>query len=129
MFFTYTQNNPGGRFVNNDRLCEFVIIEAGNARGADVIAEDLGIYFNGCSTGADCHCCGDRWDSAVDWDDLGTKEPILYGLDPASYRTIFGPEGIVYCRVYYANGLVAEHIKKPQEFRSLPDGVDRLSEL
>jgi hypothetical protein len=83
MFYTFTQNNSGGYFKGP----EYVIVEADSASEANYIAlnhTDSPIYFNGCRTGNDCSCCGDRW-SAV-WEDCGTCTPEIYGdADIESY--------------------------------------------
>jgi hypothetical protein len=60
-FYVFNQNNSGGSFESNDKLCHRVIIEADNVDDAVRIAENMGIYFNGCDEGMDCPCCGDRW--------------------------------------------------------------------
>ena len=61
MFFTYRQNNSGGYFYGN----LLVIVEADSYKEADRIAEADGeVYFNGCTRGHDCPCCGDRWYSS-----------------------------------------------------------------
>ena len=81
MFYTYTQNNTGGRFVNNDQVCHFVIVEADSAGEADCRALEMGLYFDGAG---DCECCGNRW--YEQWDDSsGTAEPTLYGHPPQEY--------------------------------------------
>jgi hypothetical protein len=61
MWFKFNQNNSGGKFTYSKNLADHVWIEADNPRHANIIAEDLGIYFDGCDTGRDCPCCGDRW--------------------------------------------------------------------
>jgi hypothetical protein len=61
MYYKYTQNNSGGSFITNDKVAETVIIEAHSPLEANAIAEEIGIYFDGCATGEDCSCCGDRW--------------------------------------------------------------------
>ncbi len=63
MFYHYSQNNSGGRFVYcPDRgISHHVIIEAVSDRAANIIAEDIGLYFDG---EGDCTCCGDRWSAA-----------------------------------------------------------------
>lgn len=71
MFFEYRQNNSGGSFVINDTLTVVVVIEAPTAGMADGRAKELGIYFDGCDTGEDCPCCGDRWYPAYD----GIEDP------------------------------------------------------
>ena len=61
MFFEFTQNNSGGSFQVDDKICHRLIIEADSEREATWKAEELGVYFNGCENGQDCPCCGDRW--------------------------------------------------------------------
>lgn len=77
-FYNFSQNNSGGSFTVNDKLCNNVVIEATSAEEANDIAENLGIYFNGCNTGNDCSCCGDRWyprneSDKIDIDEINTK--------------------------------------------------------
>lgn len=69
-WYSFRQNNSGGSFYYDDNLGIEVFIEATSTREANSRAEDLGIYFNGCSeyidddgewSGRDCPCCGDRW--------------------------------------------------------------------
>lgn len=64
MWYMYYQNNPGGRFHEDDYVGHVVMIEAGSYRSADDIAEQIGIYFDGVNDGRDCSCCGDRWGRA-----------------------------------------------------------------
>lgn len=62
-FFEYVQNNSGGSWFlsEGNGIGHVVWIEAADAKSADGIAEDLGLYFDGCDTERDCNCCGDRW--------------------------------------------------------------------
>lgn len=60
-FYEFTQNNTGGVFEINDKVCHRLFIEANSADEANEIAKGLGVYFDGCSKGLDCSCCGDRW--------------------------------------------------------------------
>ena len=78
-FFTFNQNNSGGHFheSKHDGICEHVIIEAHDAKEANARAEEIGLYFDGCETGSDCECCGDRWFRVDDYD--GNVEPLIYG--------------------------------------------------
>jgi hypothetical protein len=91
MFFTFSQNNSFGTFVEDDNLDEFVIIEAESADEANHIAESIGIYFNGVEKGFDCPCCGDRWYEISNGDD-GKEKPEIYG----SYDYI----------IHYKNGTI-----------------------
>lgn len=79
MFYHFSQNNSGGNFHFNEEkgITHHVIIEADNTSEANAIAEEIGIYFDGCSTGRDCECCGNRWYSACDWDKKDF--PHVYG--------------------------------------------------
>lgn len=60
-YWGFDQNNSGGSFVNDDKLCHRVFIEAYSEEEACDKGENLGMYFNGCEDGSDCPCCGDRW--------------------------------------------------------------------
>lgn len=103
MFYHYSQNNSGGVF------CEpagEVIVEADSRDEANDIAVEYGVYFNGCATGYDCSCCGDRWYEP--WEDEGTDKPEIYGEDPRKNDFYSGIErdGIVNCMIIYKNGLI-----------------------
>lgn len=75
-FYTYGQNNSGGSFIidKSKGIGYYVIIEALNEEQATSIAEDIGLYFDGCSDGIDCDCCGDRWYSPNE-----SESPEIYG--------------------------------------------------
>lgn len=62
-FFEFCQNNSGGGFTfdASSGISHIVIVEADDTQDAVDRAESIGLYFNGCSTGQDCSCCGDRW--------------------------------------------------------------------
>jgi len=63
-FYEFEQNNSGGSFVVNERICHRIIIEAETEQQAIQKAEQLGCYWNGVEEGLDCPCCGDRWYSS-----------------------------------------------------------------
>ena len=79
MFYHFKQNNSGGSFSfgENKGITHHVVIEADNASDANAIAGEIGIYFDGCSTGRDCNCCGDRWGEV--WESDGEEVPSIYG--------------------------------------------------
>lgn len=60
-WYEFNQNNSGGSFVVDDRLCHRVFIEADSVEAATDKALSLGVYFDGARDGRDCPCCGDRW--------------------------------------------------------------------
>lgn len=64
-FYRFDQNNVGGGYIGHQQ----VFIQAESAEQANAIAVQNGIYFDGCQSGIDCRCCGDRWSRAWDWED------------------------------------------------------------
>lgn len=79
IYFHYRQNNSGGAFIEDAKsgISVNVIIEAADADDANRRAKTIGLYFDGCYTGIDCPCCGDRWIAA--WEGKGTSEPTIFG--------------------------------------------------
>lgn len=61
MFYEFDQNNSGGKYHSDDKLCHRLIIEADSLEEAEEKAFDMGVYYDGCNDGRDCPCCGDRW--------------------------------------------------------------------
>jgi hypothetical protein len=77
-FYEISQNNTGGSFITDDKLCHRLFIEAESSDEAVSIAEDLGCYWDGCDTGNDCPCCGDRWyrpwsSDGIDLEEMNTE--------------------------------------------------------
>lgn len=89
-FFHFPQNNSGGTFDfdEEDGLTHHVVIEAVDAPHANHILERIGGYFNGCSTGQDCDCCGDRWCPVDELD--ADSEPRVYGTLVADMKFPYG---------------------------------------
>ena len=85
MFYYFNQNNSGGsfRFDESEGITHHVVIEANNASDANKDAEEIGIYFNGCRTGRDCDCCGDRWCKVSEYD--GEEFPHVYGTSAQDF--------------------------------------------
>ena len=110
-FYCYNQNNSGGSFILDESVSHFVIIEAYSAKEANAKAEDVGIYFDGCSTGQDCRCCGDRW--YAPWSDNGDATPMIYAKDPLKYKDDFCRDGDTYCIVYMLDGGKKIYRKQP----------------
>lgn len=87
MFFTYAQNNSGGSFDYDvdAGIAQYVIIEADNVSDANAKALNIGLYFEGCDSGIDCSCCGDRWYEP--WgEDSGTQYPSIYDYNATNER-------------------------------------------
>ena len=74
-FYQFDQNNSGGSFDSDSKLCHRIIIEATSEKEAERKAEELGCYFNGVESGNDCPCCGDRWGSAdeIDFEKINSR--------------------------------------------------------
>lgn len=102
-YFHFSQNNSGGSFYINDEVAYHVIIQAHSAENANEIALDIGIYFDGCSSGRDCDCCGDRWSSQW-YDEIGDETPLIYGDDPVTFNDMFTKPGEPVCYVYHYDG-------------------------
>jgi len=100
-FYTYRQNNSGGRFTISEKegISEYVIIEAINAEHSNTRAEEIGLYFDGCETGNDCSCCGDRWHRADE--SYGSDVPSIYGKPLADMEKSYFQEC---CFVHYLDG-------------------------
>lgn len=77
-WFLFSQNNSGGRFDfdEDEGITHHVVIEAKDAWLANQRAQHMGIYFDGCDSGRDCSCCGDRWDEVSG---EGDDVPKVYG--------------------------------------------------
>lgn len=105
MFYIYNQNNSGGKFIIDDSVGQYVIIEADSAEQADDEAQvRAGIYFDGCETGPDCPCCGDRWYRQFKGD--GTEKPMIYGKTIEEFKKdpgFFGVRQMV-IHIYYQDG-------------------------
>jgi hypothetical protein len=113
-FFLFRQNNSGGSFVINDNVAHSVIIEAYSPKEADARAEAIGVYFDGCMTGRDCDCCGDRWSSQWGNED-GTDTPLIYGEEIGSHDEFFAKEGQPVCHVYHLDGSKTTYRKAKKE--------------
>ncbi len=114
-FYLYDQNNPGGFFHENEKLCRKVIIEADLESEANKKAESLGIYFNGVRDGIDRSCCGDRWYSPTEinfphigWDNEVFQDITEYVNDLQKYSSCAFMK--INARIFYKNGDVQEFI-------------------
>lgn len=105
-FYTFRQNNSGGAFIvsKKDGISVHVIIEALNADDANTRAEEIGLYFDGCSKSMDCSCCGDRWRRTDESD--GYDVPCIYG------EPITNTENADYAENCYVHYLEGEFFEK-----------------
>lgn len=88
LFFTFRQSNPGGFY--QDEMPNYLIVEAPSSDFANFAAEKQGVYFDGCQTGQDCPCCGNRWGRVYSGD--GTDNPQIYGEKVELDQTVYNDE-------------------------------------
>ena len=107
-WYEFTQNNSGGSFVVDDKVCHRIYIEADNFGKAVSIAESLGCYWNGVEKGIDCPCCGDRWSKwnnhPISFEKNNSKSIEEYAQKMSNKYGWTYPDA----RIYYKNGDVKE---------------------
>lgn len=109
MFYLFRQNNSGGTFEVDDKICRQLFVEADTEDDAIYKAEELGCYWNGVAKGLDCPCCGDRWypnPNTILLDEYATAEE--YAQLMADEYGWTSPDA----RIYYKDGRVKEIYKK-----------------
>lgn len=119
-WYEFKQNNSGGNFVVDDKVCHRIYIEAEDFREAVIIAESLGCYWNGVKKGIDCPCCGDRWskwdNQPIDFDDNNSKSIEEYAQKMSNEYGWTYPDA----RIYYKNGdskeIFSNMVSKPYIF-------------
>lgn len=79
-WYCYDQNNSGGSFR---KPAVHMFVEAESWVEADERAVTVGVYFDGCSDGRDCSCCGDRWYSSEY--QKASDAPTVYGAPAVSF--------------------------------------------
>lgn len=115
-FYHYGQNNSGGSHIVNNKVAKNVYIEAENVEQANEIALSIGIYFDGCSKGMDCSCCGDRWHAP--YSAIETPKEFIEELQSAyRYAYSFKDEKDVFAIIYMQHG-VRYTIRKSGVYRS-----------
>lgn len=116
-FYHFDQNNSGGSFRENEDVTKHVFIEAHSAEEANLLADNFGIYFDGCDMGVDCSCCGDRWhpvredapitlnrDSPTMWQNNGTPDGHYVDVHEV-FKDGFSTD----CIIHFLNG-TKEHV-------------------
>jgi hypothetical protein len=88
MFYKFQQNNSGGSFDVNDKLCHVMIIEADTEAEAVNKAEEFGCYWDGVDRGIDCPCCGDRWSKSY-LDPIDVERYTTTGMPVSVYHNIY----------------------------------------
>lgn len=101
-FYTYDQNNSGGRFRGP---AEYVIVQADNSTDANELAEGMGVYFDASN---DCPCCGPRWDRSYG---KGDENPSIDGATPEDYLSgrWIRDNGLTKVIVRYRDGSVVRY--------------------
>ena len=88
-YFTFHQNNSGGVYeLDQDKgIAEQVVVEAHDWSHANVLAQRIGLYFDGVVGEQDCSCCGDRW-YAKEEREHGDPVPSYYGVPLSSAKVL-----------------------------------------
>lgn len=109
-WYEFSQNNSGGSFDVDDKLCHRLFIEAETEKDAVKKAEEMGAYFDGID---DCPCCGNRWhepDELKFPEELGAvvlNDVESYAQNLADNYGWTKPDA----RIFYASGDVKEVFK------------------
>ena len=93
-FYEFNQNNSGGGFDVDDKVCHRLFIEATSLDEAISKAENLGCYWNGVDNGMDCECCGDRWYESSSHVDLEEINKRWKGYEVSEYLSDRGKKEI-----------------------------------
>ncbi|MBC8525238.1 MAG: hypothetical protein H8D27_07870 [Chlorobium phaeobacteroides] len=96
----FRQNNSGGSFYRDEAVGNYVFIESTSPTKANLKAEEVGIYFNGCVNEHDCPCCGDRWHPVDSYD--GNEEVLIYDTPISDYENGWIEEETIH--IYYLDG-------------------------
>ena len=91
LWFLYDQNNSGGKFIRNDRVGDYLFIQAYDVAEADRIMDSATAQDNWW-----CGCCGLRWSPCGELPELHPNEFNLYGV----------PERNEVAILYYYDGTV-----------------------
>lgn len=105
-FYKFRQNNTYGQRQTVEGVLGYAVyVQAYTAASANEIAQGLGIYFDGCASGLDCECCGDRWSRADEGE--GEEAPLMYGepLEEAAKKRFWSNLPVY---VHYRDGRVVE---------------------
>lgn len=113
-WYRFRQNNSGGHFILNDKVCAEIYIEAESPAVANRKAEDIGIYFDGVNKGIDCECCGDRWSCCDSYDkpvdkieDIEVRLPFNFKGTPLSeMEEVYYLSNKALYRLYFDDGTV-----------------------
>lgn len=109
-FYHFDQNNSGGKWDYDEKsgIGMNVIVEAYDHDHANILAECIGLYFNGCMSCIDCPCCGDRWYVQCEYD--GDTVPSIYGesIEDGVYRNeyVSGWGHKYYGFIHYLDGSI-----------------------
>lgn len=79
MFYSISQNNSGGSFIQDDNVDQIVIIEADTAKEAEEYLDDL-VNMNGYNDNS-CPCCGDNFYVGFYEGDASDHPKTPYGED------------------------------------------------
>lgn len=106
-WYEWTQNNSGGSFDVDDKITHRLFIEAETKDEAEAKAESIGVYYDGCQSGMDCECCGDRW-----YEGHELELPYYSGAETVEEAAQYLADKYGWCspdaRIFYKDGSVKE---------------------
>lgn len=112
MFITFSQNNSGGYFIQNEDVDEYVIIEGNSLNEIQNRANKIFENYR-----KHCQCCGERWSSDITCDDLD-DEPMIYESSVYDFNEPFSESAKAI--IYYSNGhkeIIDVGLKKKEKYK------------
>ena len=106
-WYMFDQNNSGGYFDVDNKVCHRLFIEAESFDDAVEKAEELGCYWDGVDKGIDCSCCGDRWSKWGD-DPVDLEKYKTEGYRVGEYANIYDDVKTEWERKYRKYGVIKE---------------------
>lgn len=71
-WYCFSQNNVGGRFIVDENVAHYVLVQDRSAKYAIERARYI------CDDNDSCECCGDRWSIYYVNEEDGSDEPEIY---------------------------------------------------
>jgi hypothetical protein len=115
LFYTFYQARSREKYIVDDSVGHYVIIEAKKSPDANQRAISVGVYFDGIIKKIDCPCCGERWKRADDASrnkQLRGNQSITIDGRPLDRFVSYSTETEI-AHVYYENGRHVVYTIKP----------------
>lgn len=100
-WWAYHQNNSGGYFITDEKVAEYVFVQARDAAEAQTRADAI---FDEDDRRVYCSCCGERWYGPNE--DEGTAQPMIY---ETSIYDVTPHTFCTECRLHFFDGSVEKY--------------------